>query len=100
MSVITPSSAAKPMPVLFWFHGSGGNAAHCGPDDLVQAAEQYGFALICGEATQDVFGQGGQWNIPAVITDATGTPCSDSDSVEVGYWNSILNHLNQSPDTY
>jgi hypothetical protein len=100
ISVITPSAAAKPMPILFWFHGSGGNAAHCGPQELIDAAEKHGFALICGEATQDVFGPGGQWNIPEKITDETGTPCASSDSVEVGYWQSILEHLQQSPETY
>jgi len=101
MSLITPSSAKKPMPVLFWFHGSGGNAAHCGNQrDLVQLSEQHGFAFICGEATQNVFGNGGQWNIPATITDETGTPCGSSDSVEPGYMQAMLNHLKQSPETY
>jgi len=100
ISVITPTSAVKPMPVLFWFHGAGGNAAHCGPDDLVEAAEKHGFALVCGEATQNVFGSGGEWDIPAKITDESGTPCDNSDSVEVGYWKSILNHLKQSPEIY
>lgn len=103
ISIITPSSAAEkgaPMPVLFWFHGSGGNAAHCGPRDLVESAEQHGFVLVCGEATQNIFGSGGQWNIPAEITDESGTPCSDADSVEVGYWQSILGHLKKSPEKY
>merc|ERR1739846_291099 len=58
MSVITPSTARKPMPILWWFHGAGGNAAHCGNQrDLVSLAESTGFAYICGEATQNVFGQ-------------------------------------------
>jgi len=100
MAVITPSSAKKPMPILWWFHGSGGNAAHCGDSKLVSIAESVGFAFICGEATQDVFGHGGQWNIPAKITDKTGTPCSDSDSVEVGYMKNALAELAKTPDTY
>jgi hypothetical protein len=101
ISLITPSSAKKPMPLLFWFHGSGGNAAHCGDQrDLVQLSEQHGFAFICGEATQDVFGHGGQWNIPEKMTDQTGTPCGSSDSVEVGYMQAVLEHLSKSPDTY
>merc|ERR1719218_302747 len=89
------------MPVLFWFHGSGGNAGNCGNQrDLVQLSEQHGFAFICGEATQDVFGHGGQWNIPAEITDKTGTPCGSSDSVEVGYMQAVLDHLGKSPEKY
>jgi poly(3-hydroxybutyrate) depolymerase len=101
MSLITPSSAAKPMPILWWFHGSGGNAAHCGnQQDLIDLAESVGFAFICGEATQNVFGHGGQWNIPAKITDETGTPCGTSDSVEVNYMKSALAYLEKSPETY
>lgn len=94
MSLITPSSAPKPMPVLFWFHGSGGNAGHCGNSKLVQLAEQHGFAYICGEAID------GQWDIPHVITDQTGTPCNSADSVEPGYMQAILQHLKQSSGTY
>lgn len=101
ISLITPANVKKPMPVLFWFHGSGGNAAHCGnQQELVQLSQQHGFAYICGEATQDVFGHGGQWNIPAKITDQTGTPCESSDSVEVGYMKAVIDHLGKSPDTY
>jgi len=101
MSLITPSSAPKPMPILWWFHGSGGNAAHCGNQrDLLSLAESTGFAFICGEATQGVFGNGGQWDIPKKITDQTGTPCSESDSVEVNYMKNALAHLAKSPDTY
>jgi poly(3-hydroxybutyrate) depolymerase len=99
-SLITPSSVSEPMPVLFWFHGSGGNAAHCGNDPLVKLATQHGFAFICGEAAQNVFGSGGQWNIPATITDQTGTPCGDADSVEPAYMQAIIDHLNASPNKY
>merc|ERR1740138_857821 len=87
IALITPSSAKSPMPVLFWFHGSGGNAGHCGNSKLVEQAEQGGFAYICGEAVD------GQWDIPHVITDETGTPCDSSDSVEPGYMQAILQHL-------
>lgn len=90
IALITPSSAPKPMPVLFWFHGSGGNAGHCGNSQLVSLAAQHGFAFICGEAVN------GQWDIPAVITDQTGTPCSASDSSEPGYMQAILQHLDKS----
>jgi len=101
ISLITPSSVKKPMPILWWFHGAGGNAAHCGNEqELVELAETVGFALICGEATQNVFGHGGEWNIPAKITDTTGTPCSSSDSVEVNYMKNALALLEKSPETY
>jgi hypothetical protein len=90
MSLITPSSAPKPTPVLFWFHGSGGNAGHCGYSKMVQLAEQHGFALICGEAVS------GQWDIPHVITDSTGTPCEDKDSVEPAYMRAIIQHLTKA----
>merc|ERR1712039_707727 len=91
----------KPMPILWWFHGAGGNAAHCGNmRDLLNLAESTGFAFVCGEATQNVFGHGGEWNIPAKITDNTGTPCEKKDSVEVGYMKNALAHFAQSPDVY
>jgi hypothetical protein len=101
ISLITPTAAKTPMPVLFWFHGSGGNAGNCGNQaDLVRLSQEHGFAYICGEATQDVFGSGGQWNIPAEITDKSGTPCSTTDSVEVGYMQAVLDHLGKSPEIY
>jgi poly(3-hydroxybutyrate) depolymerase len=100
ISVITPSSAPKPMPVLFWFHGSGGNAAHCGNQQLVDIAKEGGFTLVCGEALQDVYGKGGQWNLPEVVTDETGTPCDDADSHDVVYIKKALEHLAASPDVY
>merc|ERR1712039_453800 len=43
MAVITPSSSPKPMPILWWFHGAGGNAAHCGNmRDMLSLAESTG----------------------------------------------------------
>merc|ERR1712241_138455 len=57
MSVITPKSASGRIPILFWFHGSGGNAARCGgQSELYELAEKHGFALVCGEALQNVLG--------------------------------------------
>ena len=47
-------------PVLFIFHGAGGNAAKCGNQPLADLAYPGGYALVCGEALQDVFGGGGQ----------------------------------------
>mmetsp|Transcript_22562 Transcript_22562/g.49904 ORF Transcript_22562/g.49904 Transcript_22562/m.49904 type:complete len:318 (+) Transcript_22562:54-1007(+) len=102
-SVITPQSANGPMPVLFWFHGAGGSAASCGTNqtgELAKLGEQHGFVLICGEALQHVFGRGGFWTIPEIITDATGTPCEDGDSLEVPYVKAILAWLAERPETY
>lgn len=53
MSLITPASAQKPMPVLFWFHGSGGNAGNCGSSKLVALSEQHGFAFILEKLLMD-----------------------------------------------
>merc|ERR1712039_493298 len=83
-----------------WFHGSGGSAASCGNDhgnaELGQLAIDHGFALVCAEAlqySQSSSQQSGLWQIPEVITDATGTPCKDSDSVEVGYIKNAITKL-------
>jgi hypothetical protein len=54
---VAPSARRR---VLFWFHGAGGSAAHCGSapshdaphTTLAQLALAHGFALICGEAIQ------------------------------------------------
>jgi poly(3-hydroxybutyrate) depolymerase len=104
MSVITPSSNAGPMPVLFNFHGGGGSGRNCGegPEsgELASLAVQGGFALICGEALQGVFGQGGQWNVPEVITDATGTPCSESDSYDIAYIKAAVSWLDAQGGVY
>lgn len=107
-SVIAPASAKTPMPVLFWFHGSGGSAKGCGleTDDqrvdhsLALEAVKNGFALVCGEATQYEItpggAGGGQWDIPEIMTDATGTPCDSSDSVDVNYMTAVLDSLGQA----
>ena len=54
-SLITPPNATTPMPILFWFHGAGGNGGHCGEgmtSTLGALANAHGFALVCGEAKQ------------------------------------------------
>jgi len=95
MSVITPKSASGRIPILFWFHGSGGNAARCGgQSELYELAEKHGFALVCGEALQNVLGgHGGLWDIPSVMTDQTGTPCKDSDSLDITYIKNAIDKL-------
>lgn len=52
-----------------------------------------GFALVCGEALQFNSGKSGLWRIPEIITDSTGTPCKDSDSIEVPYIQNALSKL-------
>ena len=110
ISVVTPSAAKKPMPVLFWFHGAGGNGGNCGEQrspegkSWSELASENGFAFVCGEALQDAAGpgggHGGQWQIPEVVTDATGNKCNSTDTVEVGYLQNALAALAKSPDTY
>ena len=95
MSIISPPSNASTskLPVLFWFHGHGGNAAECDRNPLAALAKQHGFALVCGEAVQTA--RGGSWNVPHVITDTTGTPCRDSDSYDRPYIKNALRRLEQ-----
>ena len=95
-SVITPVGASeeKPVPIMFWFHGSGGDGSNCGQmkaaDDsgrsLAELAGQNGFALVCGEANQYADG-GGQWDIPVVQNATTGNQClaNDTGAYEITY---------------
>ena len=104
LAVIAPAAHSKKLPVLFWFHGSGGNAANCDKLPLASIAKANGFALVCGEALQcpphppappGCTSAGGQWNMPNVITDATGTPCGDADSHDIGYIRGAMEQLDQ-----
>lgn len=102
MAIIAPASTAEveasaKLPVLFWFHGSGGNAAACGHSPFAAMAKENGFALVCGEAVQyEKQGRlGGQWNMPNIINDATGTPCADSDSFDRPYIKNALAELDK-----
>merc|ERR1712232_645803 len=68
-----------------------------GPGDL---AIKYGFALVCGEALQYNEQPGpnmksGVWKIPEIITNSTGTPCEESDSMEVGYITNAISALDK-----
>lgn len=98
VSVVEPSTVKSPLPVLFWFHGSGGNAQHCGNGELGQLAAQRGFALVCGEALQDaaveLFRHRGQWMIPEIQTDATGTVCDPQ--YDVAYIKGAIDKLRRS----
>lgn len=104
MSIFTPPSAQKPLPILWWFHGMFADAAHTADGAtgrLVSLAKSNGFALVFGEAVQDVFGKGGLWDfVGSPINDTTGTPCGASDSVDVNYMKNAHAYLAQSPDIY
>lgn len=96
-SIITPRKAELPMPVLFWFHGSGGNAAGCGTHPLVDIARQHGFALVCAEGLQlPQYGAGGHWTIPEIQTDETGPRCGVEDSPDVAYIHGVIQLLGEA----
>lgn len=61
---------------------------------------RYGFALVCGEALQDIFGHGGQWNIPEIQTDETGLRCGMDDSLDSVYLKNVVESLNNSSTIY
>lgn len=85
-----PLRSAKRLPVLFWFHGTGGDASHCDTNPMADFAKSNGFALVCGEAVN------GLWQIPEIITDATGTPCKTSDSYDMAYIEAAIGILKAS----
>merc|ERR1712039_949082 len=57
IAVVAPASANGPLPILFWFHGSGGSAASCGDDhgnaELGQLAIDNG-NLGCGRSPKSL----------------------------------------------
>jgi hypothetical protein len=100
-SMLTPPTAQKPMPVLFWFHGAGGDATSCGQQmnsgpesgSLAALSEKHGFALVCGNAID------GQWQIPEVFNDTSGQRCEKTET-EIGYIDAIVSKLREKPGTY
>jgi len=102
IAAIIPESS-EPLPVLFWFHGSGGAGRFCGGvrDDkgntLGDLARQHGFALVCGEALQNIYGNGGIWTIPQVQTDETGPACGEDDSIDAIYMKNVVKVLEEQP---
>ena len=106
VAAIVPESN-KPLPILFWFHGGGGSAEHCGeehdghPMRLIDYAKQYGFALVCGEALQtEELRESGQWKIPQIQTDETGPVCSDDDSIDAMYMKNVVETLDEQPEVF
>lgn len=93
ISVITPPNAPTPMPVLFWFHGTGADAGLCpklaGSTELAVLSETYGFAIVCAEALQ----KDGVWALPEIQTAETGTRCDSKDSPEREYVRKAIWHL-------
>lgn len=112
---VTPTSAQKkPMPIVYFAHGSGGNAANCAFNKDLQGkswtdiADEHGFAIVCGEALQysatnqhtQAQLSGGLWEIPEVFTDTTGPKCSDEDSFDNTYMKNLIAKLDEESDTY
>lgn len=102
MSVIRPANTEKKaLPVLFWFHGAGGSASRCGMSSssdgtsMADLAAENDFAYICGEAIQygTVAKSGGQWALPEVQTNATGTVCGQNQT-ETQYLMGMVTQLN------
>jgi len=100
-SLITPPSNRGKLPVLFFFHGSGGSAAWCGHTkdvnntvDMESLADKYQFALVCGEAIQG--DHGGQWDLPEKVTDDTGNRCDKTDTPDVVYMQNVLQQLSET----
>jgi len=105
-TVLRPTKSPwSSVPVLFWFHGAGGNARFCGgeasPDgsSLAALAAAHGFGLVCGEAVQynTPREHGGQWLIPEVATDTAGTNCSATQP-EMAYIVGVLASLGHATD--
>eukprot|EP00591_Stephanopyxis_turris_P003524 CAMPEP_0195520600 /NCGR_PEP_ID=MMETSP0794_2-20130614/17241_1 /TAXON_ID=515487 /ORGANISM="Stephanopyxis turris, Strain CCMP 815" /LENGTH=356 /DNA_ID=CAMNT_0040649989 /DNA_START=66 /DNA_END=1136 /DNA_ORIENTATION=+ len=113
----TPTSGATdgPKPVLYFAHGSGGNAAHCGEaksdqqgNTWLDVADKYGFVFICGEALQyeainNATNQplhGGLWEIPEVFTDNSGAKCDTSDSFDNQYMKNLVAQLAKEPEQF
>jgi hypothetical protein len=80
-------------------NGGTGNAGGCGHHPLATLAEEGGFALVCAEGVQDILGSGGQWFLPEVITDETGTPCTESDSLEIPYMSNAMDWLSEQKES-
>lgn len=129
ISVIGDTSKG-PLPLLFFFHGSGGNAKNCGeqPDvdtgtPFADVAINNGFALVCGEANQyprpsgledaeldhSKWGSGlgesgfvgGQWLLPESVNTSTGNRCVyDDHTPELRYLKAALDVLGAMPQKY
>jgi len=101
-SVINPGGSESKVPVLFWFHGAGGNAHDCGSQrgrdsgtsSMYQLAQDYGFALVCAEALQ--VDHRGQWDIPQIIN-KTNDYCSNEASTDMVYITNVLKKLSENP---
>lgn len=81
-------------------HRAGGSARSCGAERAIDGtsiaaiAAANGFAMVCGEAVQynTSTEHGGQWLIPEIATDTSGTNCSASQP-EVAYLAATLQSL-------
>lgn len=99
-SLIKPDKVPRNgLPILFWFHGSGGNAKYCGSqaggDDgirMYDLAINGKYALVCGEALQS--SHKGEWDIPEVIN-STNNFCDPTVSIDVVYLTNVVRALSE-----
>lgn len=105
---------ASAKPIVFFAHGSGGNAANCGlARDLLgkrwtDIADENDFIFVCGEAKQYTAYnnisrsslKGGLWEIPEVFKDGGSQNCDHSDSFDNVYMSNLIAKLNEEPDVY
>lgn len=100
-SLIEPTTTLASLPILFWFHGAGGNAHDCGAQrgrdsgtsSLYDLAQKNGFVLVCGEALQ--VDHQGQWDIPSVIN-KTNDYCSNEVSTDMVYIEAVIKKLSEN----
>jgi len=102
-SLIEPSTTSEnKLPILFWFHGAGGNAGHCGGNrgrdsgtsSMYDLAQKFGYVLVCGEALQ--VDHRGQWDIPEIIN-KTNDYCANDASTDMVYIQNVLKKLSENP---
>jgi len=92
-----PSNIPKgPAPVVVYFHEMFSSATNAcrkgGYMGLVEQASEAGFALICADANV-------HWDIPEALN-RTHAPCSEEDSADHAYVQTIFTMLKKFPDTF
>lgn len=105
-TVTVPADAYGPMPVLFWFHAAGGDAAKPQCGHFAQIGLDQKFVVVCAEALQGVFGGwGGYWSLPEIVTADVGNVCNYSNPYAPGgadlhYIMELLERFDQEPAIY
>ena len=109
----------EPLPILFFFHGGGGNAANCGGiidldthTPLYEVMLRQRFALVCPEARQYQKGDGprppliggGLWDLPDYVGNGTtGNLCAaaaSGGSVDLEYMDAVVAALAKQPQLF